>query len=196
MLSKHLTATSFLSYFPVESEYGWHVSIQLVYAQVLCCNQWYKAITQQHRLFTVILAIEFIYAILYSLSIQWDAWRKKVKLFKNATVPRQVWDITTKPHQLSLSVQDFLESDAQLSFKMVSPLGIAAGSLGPERHPSAHTKGLFGSCSPMHHGARPRGPATRDCLKNWFVLAKSQRLVLCKMFDLHLSPTKCQRRLP
>lgn len=53
-----------------------------------------------------------------------------MKLFKNATVPRQVWDITTKTHQLSLSVQDFLELVAQLkiqlSFKMVLVLGIAA----------------------------------------------------------------------
>ena len=32
-------------------------------------------------------------------------------------------------------------------------------TLGPEWHSSAHTKGFFGSCSPMHHGARPRGLA-------------------------------------
>lgn len=52
-----------------------------------------------------------------------------MKLFKNATVLKNR-DITTKTHQLSLSVQDFLESDAQLkiqlSFKMVLVLGIAA----------------------------------------------------------------------
>lgn len=63
-----------------------------------------------------------------------------------------------------LGVRCSVKNPAQ--FQDGARAGNRCESLGPERHPSAHTKGLFGSCSPMHHGARPRGPATRDCLKN------------------------------
>ena len=153
-----------------------------------------KALKSHSNTGYLLLAIEFIYAILYSLSIQWDAWRKKVKLFKKSHRADKFGIFFDENSPVTVAVSPGLLG---VRCSVQNPAQFQDGSsweslltLGPEHHPSAHTKGLFGSCSPMHHGARPRG------LKNWFVLVNSRRLVLCKMFDLHLSPTKCQRRLP